>query len=187
MAVAVAEAASFPMIRATLISAAIAFVAPHALRAQVEALTRANVVNVESGMIERDRTLVLEPARRTANAMQRWEEAIATNVTSPDQWSFIGRALYDTQHYRESVAAFERAVQLRPDSSSDAAWNIARAYAQLGNRKQAERWLEHAAQLGSRSARELADARRSSPGKRLMLFRPSTRSGRGIQGLRGQS
>lgn len=65
-----------------------------------------------------------------------------------ERWSSRGRALYDSRQYRESIASFERALQLRIGRPDEQAWNIARAYAHLGNRKQALRWLAHALEMG---------------------------------------
>ena len=64
------------------------------------------------------------------------------------QWVAFGRTLYDASRYRESVAAFERALQLRASNAPGSAWHIARGYARLGNRKQAVRWLRQARELG---------------------------------------
>jgi tetratricopeptide (TPR) repeat protein len=79
----------------------------------------------------------------------------ATLIALPDpragaaeQWTSLGRALYDSSRYRESIASFERALQLRAGRPDEQAWNIARAYAHLGNRKQALRWLSHALEMG---------------------------------------
>ena len=69
------------------------------------------------------------------------------------QWFALGHKLYGESRYRESVAAFERGLQLRADGAGDGAWNVARGYARLGNRKQAMRWLTHARELGFRDQR----------------------------------
>lgn len=74
-----------------------------------------------------------------------------------DVWSSRGRALYDSSRYRESIASFERALQLRTGRPDDQAWNIARAYAHLGNRKQALRWLSHALEMGFSSRDAVRD------------------------------
>ena len=76
---------------------------------------------------------------------------------TPEQWSASGRNLYAASRYRESIAAFERALQLRVDASDDGAWYIARSYAQIGNKKQALRWLAHARQLGFNNAQAIRD------------------------------
>jgi tetratricopeptide (TPR) repeat protein len=73
------------------------------------------------------------------------------SAEAPKQWIARGYELYAASRYRESIAAFERALQLRADAGADGAWNVSRAYAQLGNRKQALRWLTHARQLGFRN------------------------------------
>ncbi|MFL5608198.1 MAG: TPR end-of-group domain-containing protein [Gemmatimonadaceae bacterium] len=65
-----------------------------------------------------------------------------------EKWISLGRELYDSSRYRESIASFERALQLRAGRPDEQAWNIARAYAHLGNRKQALRWLAHALEMG---------------------------------------
>ncbi|MEP6732228.1 MAG: hypothetical protein ABJE10_16400 [bacterium] len=76
-------------------------------------------------------------------------------VESPEQWIARGNELYAASRYRESIAAFERGMQLRTRGASEAAWQVARAYAQLDNRKQALRWLTHARQLGFRNERAI--------------------------------
>jgi len=75
----------------------------------------------------------------------------SVSVGASEQWIARGNELYASSRYRESIAAYERALQLRADGNADGAWNVARAYAQLGNRKQALRWLTHARQLGFRN------------------------------------
>jgi tetratricopeptide (TPR) repeat protein len=74
-----------------------------------------------------------------------------SRAEAPEQWVARGHELYAATRYRESIAAFERALQLRVDAGADGAWNVARAYAQLGNKKQALRWLTHARQMGFRN------------------------------------
>jgi tetratricopeptide (TPR) repeat protein len=57
--------------------------------------------------------------------------------------------LYDAGRYKEAAASFERAMQLGVARPHEAALGVARAYLQLGNRKQAQRWGEIATQLAS--------------------------------------
>jgi tetratricopeptide (TPR) repeat protein len=98
---------------------------------------------------------VLSSTPRAAVAQgQSLAEMPAIDASKPkasEQWIARGHALYAASRYRESIAAFERALQLRADAGPDGAWNVSRAYAQLGNRKQAFRWLTHARQLGFRN------------------------------------
>jgi tetratricopeptide (TPR) repeat protein len=60
----------------------------------------------------------------------------------PDILVAEGQALYDAGRYKEAAASFERAMQLGVDRPHEAARNVARSYAKLGNRKQASRWAE---------------------------------------------
>ena len=69
----------------------------------------------------------------------------------PDLLVAEGRALYDAGRYKEAAASFERAMQLGVERPHEAARNVARSYAKLGNRKQASRWAEIAELLGSSS------------------------------------
>ena len=63
-------------------------------------------------------------------------------------WRALGDALFNEQRHREAIAAYERALQLGAAEPGSGAWQIARAYARVGNRKQALRWLGHAVALG---------------------------------------
>ena len=81
----------------------------------------------------------------------------AGHAQTAEQWSVRGHSFYDASRYRESIAAFERALQLRVAAPDDGAWHIARAYAQIGNKKQALRWLTHARQLGFRDEQAIRD------------------------------
>ena len=121
MAVAVAEAASVPM-------------KPRLIVVLLAVLSVAPRVGLSQAL-----TLAEMPAIDT-----RSPEA-------PEQWIARGHELYAASRYRESIAAFERALQLRADAGAEGAWNVSRAYAQLGNRKQALRWLTHARQMGFRN------------------------------------
>lgn len=86
------------------------------------------------------------PVRTTAAVML--DRAMASAPSTPAQWNALAKAFYDARRYREAVASFERVMQLDKAGAPDAAWNVARAYARLGNKKQAIRWLGHARQLG---------------------------------------
>jgi tetratricopeptide (TPR) repeat protein len=90
-----------------------------------------------------------------AFAAQRWREAaelyqdgLGAGGGAPQRWSALGHALFNEHRHRESIAAYERALQLGAAEPATAAWQIARAYALTGNRKQALRWLGHAADMG---------------------------------------
>ncbi|MEO8337515.1 MAG: hypothetical protein ABI664_21245 [bacterium] len=93
------------------------------------------------------------------------------SAAAPEQWIARGHELYASSRYRESIAAFERALQLRADMGADGAWQVARAYAQLGNRKQAFRWLSHAREFGFRSEQAIRDERAFDKYRNDALFR----------------
>jgi tetratricopeptide (TPR) repeat protein len=97
--------------------------------------------------------LVSTPRAGVARAQSLTDANVSdtARAESPERWFALGHELYDAARFRESIAAFERGLQLRADGASDGAWHIARAYAQLDNRKQALRWLTHARQLGFRN------------------------------------
>jgi tetratricopeptide (TPR) repeat protein len=90
-----------------------------------------------------------------AFAAQRWREAaelyqgaLAMNDGAPRRWWALGHALFNDNRHRESIAAYERALQLGAGDPAFGAWQIARAYALEGNGKQALRWLGHAMSAG---------------------------------------
>jgi tetratricopeptide (TPR) repeat protein len=58
----------------------------------------------------------------------------------PDNLLLEGHSLYDAGRYKEAAASFERAMQLGVARPHEAAREVARSYARLGNRKQALRW-----------------------------------------------
>jgi Tfp pilus assembly protein PilF len=89
-------------------------------------------------------------ARQWADAATLWRGALETNARVPAHWNEYGKALYQGGQYRESVAAFERAIQLGGTTAAIGAWNVARAYAQAGNDRQAYRWLSRAFDEGFR-------------------------------------
>ena len=89
-------------------------------------------------------------ARRWGEAVALWEDALALNGRDVGHWQSYGDALYHAERYRESIAAFERAMLLG-GAETDGAWNVARAYARLDRPKQALRWLGSALARGERS------------------------------------
>jgi tetratricopeptide (TPR) repeat protein len=106
--------------------------------------------------------LALPDARTTVQAQELASavvvaDSVEQSPESPREWYDLGLRLYESYRYRESIAAFERSLQLRVDAQSEGAWHIARAYAQLGNRTQAFRWLGHARQLGFRDDEAIRD------------------------------
>jgi hypothetical protein len=60
-----------------------------------------------------------------------------------------GQRLFAAGRYKDAAASYERAMQLGVGRPHEAALGVARAYLQLGNRKQALRWGEIATELAS--------------------------------------
>jgi tetratricopeptide (TPR) repeat protein len=84
-----------------------------------------------------------------ASAVELWHGALTAEAPDAKRWEEAGHALYDAGRYRESIASFERALQLHTARAGEAAWRIAVAYARLGNGKQALRWRAMALDLES--------------------------------------
>ena len=102
-----------------------------------------------SGKVQRQRKP--QQSRDRSRAAALWQQALLGNDTAPDDWNSYGDALYNDGRHRESIAAYQRAIQLGVDHPDVVALNVARAYAQLGNRKQALRWVERSLDLGGAS------------------------------------
>jgi tetratricopeptide (TPR) repeat protein len=111
-------------------------------RARIAAILTLSLVALRA-LPAQDRRSPVTPTAELARALVR-----APNERAAARWSSRGRALYDSSRYRESIASFELALTLGADRPGEEAWNIARGYARLGNRKQALRWLSHALEMG---------------------------------------
>ena len=125
---------------------------------------------------------VAPPARaQRADDVASWRERMLSGGGMPDEWDAYARALYEAGRYRESVGAFQRAMQLGVAAPDTASWNVARAYALSGNSRQAYRWMERALDLGYRDRRamreEPAFARYRSESRFRELVEGVSRSG----------
>jgi tetratricopeptide (TPR) repeat protein len=116
---------------------------------------RTSVAQAQVRLASNDTSATTAVARADrAYAAQRWNEAAelyqwaAAEDMAADRWWSMAQALFNARRHREAIAAFERALQLGAGEPAYGAWQIARAYAHRGNRKQALRWLARAADLG---------------------------------------
>jgi tetratricopeptide (TPR) repeat protein len=81
-------------------------------------------------------------------AAELWRSALVMDDRKAEHWSSFASALTRAGRHREAVAAYLRAIQLDASTMREGRWSIARAYALMGNHKQASRWVELALQGG---------------------------------------
>ncbi len=97
----------------------------------------------------------LSARAQRAGEMMSWRERMLAGEGMPAEWNAYAHALYGAGRYRESVGAFQRAMQLGVAAPDSASWNVARAYAHAGDSRQAFRWMERALDLGFRDRRAI--------------------------------
>jgi tetratricopeptide (TPR) repeat protein len=90
-----------------------------------------------------------------------------------EPWIAMGDSLTDAERYREAVAAYQRSIQLDARAARRSTPRVARAYALMGNDKQAIRWLEQSLRVGVRPevlwSEALFARYRDEPRLRVML------------------
>ena len=145
---AVAADAALPMRRAWSIALlALASVTPRATVAQTNGRLAANGVDSSYGAML-DRAERAYAGRRWNEAAELYQWTLSTDDRTPQRWWELAHALFNARRHREAIAAYERALQLGVGEPAAGSWQIARAYAHRGNRKQAIRWLARAVDLG---------------------------------------
>jgi len=82
------------------------------------------------------------------DAADLWRDALLTDDRVAEHWLAMGDALSAASRHREAVAAFQRAIQLDPRLTRQGTTSVARAYARMGDDRQAVRWLELALRAG---------------------------------------
>ena len=82
------------------------------------------------------------------DAADLWRDALLTDGRVAEHWLALGYALSGAARHREAVAAYQRAMQLDARLTREGTTSVARAYARLGDDRQAVRWLELALQAG---------------------------------------
>jgi len=90
-------------------------------------------------------------ASNWAAAAPLWQKVVASNPVNPDYALRLATSLFRAQNYRESIPAYQRAIDLGADFPSNMAYNIACAYALLGDKEQALQWLDKAFAMGFRN------------------------------------
>jgi len=82
------------------------------------------------------------------DAADLWRDALLTNDRVAAHWQAWGDALSGAARHREAVAAYQRAIQLDARLTRELTTSVARAYARMGDDRQAVRWLELALRAG---------------------------------------
>ena len=95
-------------------------------------------------------------AKRWNPAVEQYRPFVDRNPNSGRGWFNLGYSLHYSGQHRESIDAFNRALDLefRPSLQM---YNIACAYARLDNADQAIRWLERAGEAGMSIASSMDD------------------------------
>jgi tetratricopeptide (TPR) repeat protein len=90
-------------------------------------------------------------------AADLWREALLLDDRAGAHWLAMGDVLLNAERHREAAAAYQRAIQLDARLRERGTRGVARAYARMGDDRQAVRWLEQAIQLGVRPAELLGE------------------------------
>ena len=85
-------------------------------------------------------------------AADKWRDALLLDDRTGTEWLEMGDVLIEAERHREAAAAYVRAIQVDARLTMRATRGVARAYARMGNDRQAVRWLEQAIRLGERPA-----------------------------------
>jgi tetratricopeptide (TPR) repeat protein len=91
-----------------------------------------------------------------SRAARLWRRAAEANPTEGRHWSQLGSALFQLKNYRSAIPALEKAVALGHGLPENNAYNIACAYALLGDKARAFAWLERSLAMGFLNLESLA-------------------------------
>lgn len=83
-------------------------------------------------------------------AAELWRDALVEDDRVAEHWLMLGDVLSRADRQREAVAAYQRAIQLDARLTRAGTRRVARAFAHLGDDRQAVRWLELALRAGVR-------------------------------------
>jgi tetratricopeptide (TPR) repeat protein len=83
-----------------------------------------------------------------SEAADLWQSALLMNERVAEHWIALGDALSHAERHREAVAAYQRSIQLDHRVARGSTRRVARAFARMGNDRQAVRWLEQALRAG---------------------------------------
>ena len=143
--------------------------------------------HAESFAVDSARAVTVRRAREATHdgawnaAAELWRDALLLDDRTGTDWLEMGDVLLEAERHREAAAAYERAIQVDARLTLRATRGVARAYARMGNDRQAVRWLEQAIRVGARPADLWRDESfrryRDTPRLRGELRRPVGRGG----------
>ena len=84
------------------------------------------------------------------DAAELWRDALLLDARNGADWLALGDVLLHAERHREAAAAYQRALQVDARLTERGTRSVARAYARMGDDRQAVRWLEQALRLGAR-------------------------------------
>ena len=93
----------------------------------------------------------------TKGTAELWQDALILDGRRGADWLALGDVLVRADRYREAAAAYQRAIQVDARLTEAGTRGVARAYARMGDDRQAVRWLEQALRLGARPAELWSD------------------------------
>ena len=91
------------------------------------------------------------------DAAELWRDALLLDDRTGADWLALGDVLVRADRHREAAAAYQRAIQVDARLTERGTRSVARAYARMGDDRQAVRWLEQALRLGVRPAELWSD------------------------------
>ncbi|MFL5620407.1 MAG: hypothetical protein ACJ79A_18680 [Gemmatimonadaceae bacterium] len=117
------------------------------------------------------------------DAAELWRDALLLDDRTGADWLALGEVLVRAERHREAAAAYQRAIQVDGRLTARGTRGVARAYARMGDDRQAVRWLEQALRLGARPAELWSDESlrryRDAPRLQTELRRQVSRRGAG--------
>lgn len=73
-----------------------------------------------------------------------WEKIVKANPFQARFWNQLALSYFNAKDYRKSISAYEKQIELGYGLPANAAYKVACAYALLGEKEQAIKWLEKA-------------------------------------------
>jgi len=91
------------------------------------------------------------------DAAELWRDALLLDDRTGADWLALGDVLVRADRHREAAAAYQRAIQVDARLTEVGTRGVARAFAEMGDDRQAVRWLEQVLRLGARPAELWSD------------------------------